>query len=72
MDWRPVGVEPDEGAVVLLYFPSGRDDEDRYKVGFRGNNGHWYDSEAASHALSEWSGPPSHWAPLAAPTNPAY
>lgn len=68
IDWKPIETAPKNETLVLLYFPSGNEGEDRYKVGFWSTNGNdWFDSEAASNPLTAWGDKPSHWAALYAP-----
>lgn len=66
--WQPIESAPKDGTTVLLFFPSGATDEDRYKIGFWSSEAaDWFGSEAASHSLTEFGDQPSHWSMLSRP-----
>jgi hypothetical protein len=65
--WKPIESAPKDETLILLYFPTGRGDEDRYKIGFWSPDGDWFDSEAASNSLTCFGDQPSHWAALNTP-----
>ena len=65
MEWHPIESAPRDETVVLLYCPDSWD-SDEVRVGWWFEDG-WYDSEGASHPLTDIYGTPTHWMPLPSP-----
>lgn len=65
--WRPIETAPMDETWVLLWFPTL---EGNVRTAFYGgldDEPGWYDSEAASRALTDFGDFPTHWRPRPEP-----
>lgn len=66
--WLPIEIAPkDETWIILLFANDSPDPEQVIRGGFWSPDGDWFDSEAASHSLTDYCGQPIAWMPIPKP-----
>ncbi|OAN52842.1 hypothetical protein [Sphingobium sp. TCM1] len=63
--WKSIDSAPMDGTWCLLF--GALYDEPHVRAGFWGEDGDWFDSEAASTSLTCWDWQPTHWKEFSAP-----
>lgn len=67
--WQPIETAPKDETSILLYFPGATDLEDKIRIGWwyeMADGPGWYDSEAASNRMTDFTGMPTRWMPIPA------